>query len=294
MTNRIPRHDVPSGGRSGFALVGGRQVHYLEWGGCSEPPIVCLHGGGQTAYMFEDLGDGLSPGHHILAPDLPGHGDSDPIEDIFGADSMARTVPGLLDEFRMGRAVFIGASLGGLTSVCFAADHPEMCRAIVLIDIGHRVEPEGVRRIVDFMARHESFGSLEEAAAEIAVYLPGRREVRPESLTRNLRLRDDGRWEWKHGFGEQIRQLPSEDHPAENIDRLLAPVREAAPRLRCPVLILRGANSDVLSEEGAGEISDLIPDARLGVIAKAGHLAAGDNPESTLRQVAGFLDELGW
>ena len=67
----VPRHDVPLGGRSGFATVDGRQVHYLEWGHRGLPPVLCLHGGGQTAYMYEDLGSALAGMAHVLAPDLP-------------------------------------------------------------------------------------------------------------------------------------------------------------------------------------------------------------------------------
>ena len=47
----LTRHDVPPGGRSGFAVVDGRQVHYLEWGRRTAPAVLALHGGGQTAYM---------------------------------------------------------------------------------------------------------------------------------------------------------------------------------------------------------------------------------------------------
>ncbi len=73
MESPVPRHDIPIAGRSGFVLVDGRQVHYLEWGHTGAPPIVCLHGGGQTAYMWESLGAALSATHHVLAPDLPMH-----------------------------------------------------------------------------------------------------------------------------------------------------------------------------------------------------------------------------
>src|SRR4026209_1750097 len=76
-----PRHDVPLGGRSGFVTIEGRQVHYLEWGNRSGSPVLCLHGGGQTAYMYEQLGDSLRDRYHVLAPDLPNHGDSDPMLD---------------------------------------------------------------------------------------------------------------------------------------------------------------------------------------------------------------------
>lgn len=289
----VPPHDIPRGGRSGFALIDGRQVHYLEWGHAGAPVVVCLHGGGQTAYMYEELGDALRRRSHVLAPDLPSHGDSDAIEG-FGPVAIADTIPAFLAEFGVARAAFVGASLGGIVSVHVAADHPDAVAAIALIDVGHRLEPEGVRRIVDFMTRHESFGSLDEAASEIARYLPQRRGVRPESLNRNLRQRADGRWVWKHGLGRRFRESPDEPHPADNLDVFLDGLEPKAASLSCPVLVLRGAQSDVLSGEGAEAVSALIPGARLETVERAGHLAAGDNPHSTVGLITDFLAEQGW
>jgi pimeloyl-ACP methyl ester carboxylesterase len=290
----VPRHDIPKAGRSGFVVVEDRQVHYLEWGHGGLPAVLCLHGGGQTAYMFEEMGNALGHRYHLLAPDLPSHGDSDPMLEGFGPSAIADSMPSLLDTFGMQRVALVGASLGGLSSIRFADMHPDRAAAISLIDVGHRLEPEGVRKIVDFMAAHESFASLEEAAAEISQYLPQRKAVRPASLTRNLRQRPDGRWEWKHGFGRRFRETAPEDHPAENLDTFMAGVEESAARVRCPVLVLRGDASDVLSKQGAEEVAALIPDARLETVEKAGHLAAGDNPHSTINLVADFLDGLRW
>src|SRR5439155_13600029 len=100
---------------------------------------------------------------------------------------------------------FVGASLGGIVSLTLAAKKPEVAVAIALIDIGHRLEDEGVNRIIDFMTRHESFGSLEEAAVEVAEYLPHRRQVNVDNLRRNLRPRPDGRWVWKHSYAPRLR-----------------------------------------------------------------------------------------
>jgi len=290
----VPRHDVPRLGRSGFAIVEDRQVHYLEWGHGGLPDVLCLHGGGQTAYMFEELGAALGHRYHVLAPDLPNHGDSDSLVDGFGPMGIAETISPLLDSFGMPRVAMVGASLGGLTSVVFGDVHPDRVAAIALIDVGHKLEPEGVRKIVDFMRAHESFASLDEAAEEIAKYLPQRKNVRPESLTRNLRRRSDGRWEWKHGMGRRFREVPEAEHPADNLDTFLAGVDEAAARLQCPVLVLRGDSSDVLSQQGAEEVAALIPDSRLETVEKAGHLAAGDNPHSTVGLVSTFFDGLRW
>jgi pimeloyl-ACP methyl ester carboxylesterase len=292
--SEVPRHDVPRDGRSGFAIVEERQIHYLEWGHGGLPDVLCLHGGGQTAYMYEEVGAALGHRYHVLAPDLPNHGDSDALVDGFGPMGIAETIPPLLDEFGMRRVALVGASLGGLTSIVFGDVHPDRVAAIALIDVGHKLEPEGVRKIVDFMSAHESFASLEEAAQEISKYLPQRKSVRPASLTRNLRQRNDGRWEWKHGMGRRFRDAPQSEHPADNLDTFLAGVDEAAARLQCPVLVLRGDSSDVLSKQGAEEVAALIPDARLETVEKAGHLAAGDNPNSTVGLVSTFLDGLRW
>jgi pimeloyl-ACP methyl ester carboxylesterase len=285
----VPRHDVPLGGRSGFTVVEGRQVHYLEWGSVRAPAVLCLHGGGQTAYMFEELGGVLRQRYHILAPDLPDHGDSDPAEG-FGRDTIATALLPLLAEFGIERTAIVGASLGGMVAMALAAAHPDLVAAIALIDVGHRLEEEGVRRIIEFMSAHESFASLEEAATEIGKYVPYRKSFRPESLTRNLRQRADGRWVWKHGYGRRLRE--SSEMPM-NWRQVVAGVAQDAAKLRCPVLVLRGARSDVLSSEGAEEIAGLIPNARLAIVEKAGHLAAGDNPASTTGLVRSFLTEIG-
>lgn len=292
MLSNVPRHDIPNGGRSGFVLVDGRQVHYLEWGNAAAPPVVCLHGGGQTSYMWEELGGALSTSHHVLAPDLPMHGDSDPVESL-ARQSLAETIPPLMAEFGFDRAVFVGASLGGIVSMTVTAAHPDLVAGVVLVDIATRLEDKGVERIVEFMRAHESFADLEEAAAAIGQYLPQRKNADPSRLTRNLRQRPDGRWEWKHGYTRQLR-ANEEITPGGGWRQLVDGLSDDVQRFTCPVLVLRGSASDVLSAEGADEIVSLIPDARLATIHAAGHHAAGDNPESTVGLVRTFLTDIGW
>lgn len=290
--SNVPRHDVPAGGRSGFTVVDGRQVHYLEWGPSGADAVVCLHGGGQTAYMWEELGAALASTHHVLAPDLPLHGDSDPVADL-SRQALAETVPPLLASFGIDRAVFVGASLGGIVSMTVTAAHPELVAGIVLVDIAHRLEDEGVERIVAFMSAHESFADLDEAAAAIGDYLPHRKATSPARLTRNLRQRPDGRWEWKHGYTKRLRE-GTMGGPGGGWRQLVDGLEDDIRHFTCPVLVLRGAKSDVLSNEGAEEIAALIPDARLATIQSAGHHAAGDNPETTVGLVRTFLTDIGW
>ena len=293
-----PRHDVPAGGRSGYVLLGDRQVHYLEWGHARLPAVVCLHGGGQTAYMYEQLGAALAGRYHVLAWDFADHGDSDPFLDGPAADTavdrhaLAADAGPLCEEFGITRAVFVGASMGGIVSVTVAATRPDLVGAVVLLDVGHRLEVAGVQRITAFLAEHESFADLDEAAAAIATYLPGR-TVTQGRLTRNLRQRADGRWVWKHGLGRRIRAGGAIDAD-RGAAMVVAGLDDDLRGLHRPTLVLRGAQSDVLSEAGVDELLELLPDARYARIHGAGHLAAGDNPESFVSLVTRFLGEIGW
>jgi pimeloyl-ACP methyl ester carboxylesterase len=182
--------------------------------------------------------------------------------------------------------------MGGIVSVTVAARWPELVGGVVLLDVGHRLETAGVQRITAFLSEHESFADLDEAAAAIAVYLPGRR-VTAGRLTRNLRQRADGRWVWKHGLGRRIRARGAVDVD-QGAAAVLAGLEDDLRSLHRPVLVLRGLASDVLSEAGADELLGLLPDARYARIHGAGHLAAGDNPESFVGLVTRFLDEIGW
>jgi pimeloyl-ACP methyl ester carboxylesterase len=240
--------------------------------------------------MYEELGAALADRYHVVAADLPGHGDSDPVDDAVDRRALAATVPPLCATFGFERVAIVGASLGGMTAITAAATNPALVGAVVLIDVGHRLEEEGVRKIIGFMRAHESFASLEDAAEQIAGYLPHRRQVRAQSLSRNLRQREDGRWVWKHALGDRLRA----DDRESNWREIMIGLDEEAASLRCPVLVLRGAFSDVLSGEGAEEVAALIPGARLETVENAGHLAAGDNPHSTVRLVREFLDATEW
>jgi pimeloyl-ACP methyl ester carboxylesterase len=273
-------------------MIDGRQVHYLEWGHAKLPAVLCLHGGGQTAYMYESLGESLGTRFHVLAPDLPDHGDSDPLPAEWAdRGELAASLPPLLEAFGINRVVAVGGSLGGIVSVTLAAARPELVEGLVMIDVGHHLEPEGVQRIISFMTDPESFASLEEAAEAIAAYSPFRGKIDAPRLTRNLRQRADGRWVWKHGLGRRMRSVDDMDeHRRHSMDGFEDDLRA----LRIPVLVLRGTSSDVLSEEGAEELVGLLHNGRLARISGAGHLAAGDNPNSFRSLVTGFLDDLDW
>ncbi len=256
-------------------------------------PVVLLHGGGQTRHSWATTLSSLSArGWRVYSVDLRGHGDSDWAKDgdysldAFAAD--VRAVALALDE----PPALVGASLGGLSSLLATGSQPGggLASALVLVDVAPRIEEAGRQRVGRFMLEHVSdgFASLEEVADAIAAYNPHR--PRPKDLSglrKNLRYRD-GRWfwHWDPQFMLGLRGGPDETRSS------LAPpgVLEAAARaVDCPVLIVRGRQSDLLSEEGARELLEMVREGEMVDVAGAGHMVAGDRNDAFNDSVVEFL-----
>jgi pimeloyl-ACP methyl ester carboxylesterase len=267
------------------------------YGDRNDPPVVLLHGGGQTRHSWDNsariLGDA---GWYAMTVDLRGHGDSDWSPDgdysmeLFAADvrELARQLPS--------RPALVGASLGGMASLLAVGESDDdIASGLVLVDIAPRVEQDGVARIRAFMRQGlGGFPDLESAADAIASYNPHRPRPKDLSgLTKNLRLKEDGRWYWH--WDPKFMALQEPDEPG--IDglpqtRMVEPERleDAARHLRLPVLLVRGASSDLLSEEGAAAMRELVPHAKQVDVAGAGHMVAGDRNDSFNNAVVDFLE----
>lgn len=269
------------------------------------PPVVLLHGGGQTRHSWGTTAAVLADhGWRAYTVDMRGHGDSewsaagDYTLEAFAADvqSVAGSHPRL--------PALVGASLGGIASLAAIAGAPApIATALVLVDVAPRIEVDGALRIGGFMmANPDGFASLEEVADAVAAYNPHRpRPTNLEGLKKNVRLRDDGRWVWHWDprfIGGRRGSIDSAEAPAggspdetralTDHDRLA----DAARTITLPTLLVRGRMSDLLSEEGARELLELIPHARFADVAGAGHMVAGDRNDIFNEAVVGFLDEV--
>jgi pimeloyl-ACP methyl ester carboxylesterase len=271
-----------------FAGSGGVSLAADIWGPDTAPPLILLHGGGQTRGSWGAAGARLSGlGWRVVAPDARGHGESDWSPDgEYDLDRFADDVRALTSAFAE-RPVLVGASLGGLSSLLAVGEAPPAAaRALVLVDVAHRPNAAGARRILDFMAaRPDGFSSLHEAGDAVETYLPHRKRPNAvEGLRRNLRRRGD-RWVW-HWDPRLL------DGVTDRIDPTGAPERhlDAARAAGLPILLVRGGISDVVTEPIAAEFCEVVPGAESVVVPGTGHMVAGDSNERFIEAMLPFLD----
>lgn len=250
--------------------------------------ILLLHGGGQTRHSWHRSGARFAEaGWTTYALDARGHGDSTwDVDGEYGIDLLVADLVGVIEQIGA-KPVLIGASLGGITSLIAQGENPDLARALVLVDIATRSEPAGVARILNFMrSAPDGFASLEEVADAISAYNPHRPRPKNKSLEglkKNVRLGDDGRWRWH--WDPRFLEGGDEHRRRASQQRL----EDAARAIKVPTLLVRGAQSDVVTAEGAEEFRQLIPHAIIRE-AKAGHMVAGDDNDVFAAQVTEFLD----
>jgi pimeloyl-ACP methyl ester carboxylesterase len=262
------------------------------------PPVLLAHGGGQTRHSWGTTVRVLAErGWRAYSIDLRGHGESawDPDGD-YTMDAFAGDIRAVARSFAQPPAL-VGASLGGLSCLVAiaeapAADRPAVARALVLVDVAPRIEAAGRDRIGSFMIEHmeEGFGSLDEVADAIQRYNPHRPRPRDlAGLKKNVRLREDGRWVWHWDPRFITGRLGSRDETRSSLIDA-ARLQDAARALTIPTLLVRGRQSDLLSEAGAQEFLELVPHARFVDVANAGHMVAGDRNDLFNNAVVSFLD----
>ena len=262
------------------------------WGNPSAPPVLLVHGGGQTHHSWGDTARWLAErGYYAVAYDARGHGDSSwsPTADYL-AEALVADLKSVIAQVG-GKPALIGASMGGITALLAEGEAAQsLASAIVLVDIAPKAEQKGIERIFAFMSANmkEGFADLEEAAEAVAKYLPHRNKPKDNSrLEKNLRLRN-GRyyWHWDPKM-LQLWQSISPEQAIKQEEKLF----DAAKNLVVPTLIIRGGMSDVVSEKVIAEFMDSVPNVQSVTVAGAGHMVAGDSNHAFSHAVVSFLEE---
>jgi non-heme chloroperoxidase len=272
-------------------LIHGININFLEWGDDAKPPLLLLHGGGQSAYTWHRVATNFAPQYHVVAPDARGHGDSDWSPDgLYGGDRFREDVRELVRILGFDKFVLIGMSMGGMTSLSYAGTYGDTLRGLVLVDIAPDVNVTGRDRIMGFLLGRESFESLDDAVEYAHAFNPRRsREALAQTLPQNLRERPDGTLAWKW------------DPACFNFNRSEQPTRfggddlwQAAARIPCPSLVVHGKQSDILTRDNGERLAAAIPAGAYIAVDGSGHSVQGDNPNSLSDVLATFLDSIGY
>ena len=272
-----------------FKVSSGLNIEATALGNPDDPLVILLHGGGQTRHAWGGTAEKLSQaGFYAVAIDLRGHGDSDWSEDgDYAIESYKEDLKNIINQLGKS-ASLIGASLGGMISLCTAGDREcsDLCNALVMVDIGIYPNEEGSNEILKFMSSgSKGFSSLEEASDSIASYLPHREKPKDVSgLKKNLRLKEDGRyyWHWDPRFIESRTSNTSDYKLRQKI---------YAESVNIPTLLIRGALSNVVTQDEVDDFLETIKHAEFIEIDRAAHMIAGDRNDIFANAAISFLQK---
>jgi pimeloyl-ACP methyl ester carboxylesterase len=262
----------------------GLTLHYLDWGSAGQPPIVLLHGLRGHAHAWDDFSAAMCEDYRVLALDQRGRGDSAWAKDgDYTTNAYVADLLGFTDALGLTSFILVGHSMGGRNSMAFSARYPDKVQKLVIVDIGPAVNPRGSARIrQEITAVPEEFDSFE---AVVAYMSKQNRFAAPAVLRRRLQYATkplpNGKIGWRYDLAirEQWRRGPSAPED----------LWPAWKGIACPTLIVRGAESDVLSAEATQQMLTTLPHASQVEIPRAAHMVFEENPEGFLTAVRTFL-----
>lgn len=275
-------HDpgVPYASRQ--TVLRGMRFHFSEWGDPDAPPVVLLHGGNQSSHSWDLVSLHLADDFHVYALDQRGHGDTEWSRELdYSMEAMVADAVAFVANQGIERPIIFGHSMGGRVTLQLALQHPELARALVIVDVGPEVSAKGAKAIGEFVAHNIEFDDLDVFLDNVARYDPFRsRDHIARTAKYNLLVRADGKYVSKVDH----RRLPSAMSPI-GLDEVGV--------ISCPVLLVRGGESDVLLADAAERFVAALPNGKLVTVPSVGHNVHGGNTPGFLEAVGPFLGPLG-
>lgn len=268
--------------RDGHIFVrDGLRLHFRDYAGDGgKPPLLCLPGLTRNSRDFTEFAERYSPRFRVIAPDFRGRGESDydPLPARYNPLTYAGDVIELLDQLDLPQAVFVGTSLGGLVTMTMAAMAPKRIAGAILNDVGPELSQSGLDRIRTYVGKGERFDSWEEAAEAIA---SNNRHV-PAHYRHSDWVKMAHR-----ACRERSGKIAFDYDPAIAIPFDVSgatPPVDMWPLFRAlaktPLLVVRGAVSDLLSAEAFEKMKTAAPNGQFVTVPGVGHAPMLDEPEA--------------
>jgi 3-oxoadipate enol-lactonase len=254
--------------------IGDRSLRVRDEGESDEPPLVCIHGAGSSSVLWMDVVRRIAAHRRVVAPDLPGHGQSDlwhPLSDVT-VEHYRDAVGTTCAQLGIARAILVGHSLGGAVALACAAAWPERVAGLVLINTALQLTapPELVARLEREIARGPGRPTAEAWLAKMA-WSPST----PRELLQ--------RW-----AGLALSAPPAvtlADFRAS--ERFLG--RPLAAQVRVPSLVLGGADDLLTPPERSIELGAELRGARVEIVPRAGHMIIQEQPDALFAALDPFL-----
>ena len=253
-----------------FVNANGLQLHYIDYGNEGAPWAVCVHGLTGNAHNFDALAAHLSARYHVISIDVRGRGDSQwgpPTEYL--PQNYVTDLARMLEQLGVERVSLIGTSMGGIISMMYAGGWPERVERLVLNDIGCEVDPAGMVRIANYVGEApERFKDLGEVVSYYKENYPPMAkladEVVAEQVKWSVKPGAEGGLVWK--MDANVRR-PLRGATAQQRFDLWVPYA----RITCPILIVRGAESDILARATASRMCKVHTRAKAVEVPGVGH-----------------------
>jgi pimeloyl-ACP methyl ester carboxylesterase len=248
---------------------GFHRVAYTEWAGPpGAPTVLCVHGLTRNGRDFDDLAGALSCRFRVVCPDVAGRGRSEWLNHAgdYGYPLYLTDMAALIARLDVGEIDLVGTSMGGLIGMMLAAQPGTPIRRLVVNDIGPLIAKEGLLRIAGYVGADPVFADLAELEAylrEVAASFGRLSDAQWRRMAEHgARRRPDGT------LGRAYDPAIAEAFKTVKDDIDLWPVWDA---IRCPTLVLRGAQSDLLRGADAAAMTARGPRARLVEFPGIGH-----------------------
>lgn len=225
---------------------GFHRVAYREWGDPENARVVvCAHGLTRNGRDFDALATAICDRFRVICPDMPGRGDSEWLRDPndYGFPAYLTTVTALLAHARVDRVAWVGTSMGGLLGMVVAAQPETPIARLVVNDVGPAIEPAALARIGMYVGLDpvfDSFEQLEKHIRDVSAPFGALSDDQWHALTESTARRDArGRWRLKYDPGIAV--------PFRATGGQVGDLWSLWDAISCPTLLVRGAESDLLS-----------------------------------------------
>ncbi len=282
----IPWKGTPIVKREFFTSSEGFSISGILWGG--EPPqLVLIHGGAQNAHTWDTVA--LALDMPLLALDLPGHGHSDwrpkcDYTPFVLADQAAEAIKYWAPQAE----AVVGMSLGGLTALCIAADHPQLVKRLGIVDVTPGTDRTKAEPIINFVSGPEVFESFEEILKRTIEHNPTRSEASlRRGVLHNSHEIEDGKWSWRYDVGRAWKDQNNEK-ASEPID--FSELWNKVSEIKIPLHLWLGGAWSVVGDEDVKKMKSFQKEMVVKKVEGAGHSIQGDKPLELKDLIKNLLD----